>query len=364
MDFIDKIQALTQKIEQQRGHIETEEATKNAFVMPFISALGYDVFNPAEVVPEFTADVGIKKGEKVDYAVMKDGSVIMLFECKACGANLDKVHMSQLYRYFSVTDARIGVLTNGIVYRFFSDLEKPNQMDSKPFLEFNLMDIQESLVDELKKLTKPKFDLEEILTTAGELKYTREMKHILEQELASPTDDFVKFFGSQVYSGRMTQSVVQQFQQITKRAFRQFINDQINKRLRSALTEEQEVPEKEGVESASEEREPEEETQGGKDIVTTEEEREGYFIVRAILREVLDVKRIAHRDRKSYFGILLDDNNRKPLCRLHFNYSQKYIGLFDNEKKDEERIPIESLDEVYKYADRLKKTVEYYEGKE
>jgi predicted type IV restriction endonuclease len=97
--------------------------------MPFISALGYDVFDPVEVIPEFTADVGIKKGEKVDYAIKQDGKIIMLFECKCCNGSLDDCHASQLYRYFSVTEARIAVLTDGIIYRFYTDIEQPNKMD-------------------------------------------------------------------------------------------------------------------------------------------------------------------------------------------------------------------------------------------
>ncbi len=127
MDFIDHIHSLATKVQRQRGHIQTEEATKNAFVLPFIGALGYDVFDPTEVVPEFTADVGIKKGEKVDYAILQEGKPILLFECKQCGVDLDASHASQLYRYFSVTEARIAVLTNGLMYRFYTDLENPNQ---------------------------------------------------------------------------------------------------------------------------------------------------------------------------------------------------------------------------------------------
>ncbi|HII07162.1 MAG TPA: restriction endonuclease, partial [Methanotrichaceae archaeon] len=176
MDFIDKIHELAARIPNQIEHIQTEEATKNALVLPFIAALGYNVFDPTEVVPEFTADVGTKKGEKVDYAVLMDENPIILFECKWCGANLDNEHSSQLYRYFSVTDGRFGVLTNGIIYRFYSDLEKPNKMDEKPFFELNLLDIDESLVEELKKFTKSSFDLDDILTTASELKYTKEVK--------------------------------------------------------------------------------------------------------------------------------------------------------------------------------------------
>lgn len=356
MDFIEKIQALSQKVSNQKDNILSEEATKTAFVMPFISALGYDVFNPMEVTPEFTADIGIKKGEKVDYAILNEGAPTMLFECKACTQDLDACHISQLYRYFSVTDARIGVLANGITYRFYSDLEKPNQMDNKPFLEFNILDYHESTIEELKKLTKHAFDLEEILTTAGELKYTREIKNILEDQLVSPNEDFVRFIGAKVYSGRITQNVLQQFTGITKRALKQFVNDQINKRLRSALEDEKPQPPED-----LEELEDEDKGEDGMRVTTTEEEMEGYHIVKAILREVIDPDRIEHRDTISYFGVLLDDNNRKPICRLHFNRAQKYISLFDNDEKREDRIAIDSLNDIYQYAERLKNTIPFYD---
>ena len=152
MDFIEKIQDLAKKIERQRTIITTEEATKTAFILPFINSLGYDVFDPSEVVPEYTADIGIKKGEKIDYAIMKDGKPIILFECKSCESNLDETHTSQLYRYFSVVEARIACLTNGIIYRFFSDLENTNQMDSRPFLEFNILDYQKMAIIQMLRM--------------------------------------------------------------------------------------------------------------------------------------------------------------------------------------------------------------------
>ncbi len=176
------------------------------------------MFDPTEVIPEFSADVGVKKGEKVDYAIIKDGRVIMLVECKASGVDLDQAHASQLFRYFSVTEARIAVLTNGVVYRFYSDLEEPNKMDSKPFLVFNLLDAQDALVAELKKLTKSSFDLDEIMTTAGELKYTREIKRILTDQLDHPSEHFVRLFASEVHPGRITQAVRQQFTEFTRKA--------------------------------------------------------------------------------------------------------------------------------------------------
>src|SRR4028119_2249033 len=154
MDFIEKLQALATKIPKLCEHLQTEEATKNALVMPFINLLGFDIFDPTEVIPEFIADVGIKKGEKVDYAIVKDGKIIMLFECKHCGGDLHINHASQLFRYFSVTDARIAVLTNGLVYRFFTDLEAPNKMDEKPFLEVDMTELNDVSINELKKLRK------------------------------------------------------------------------------------------------------------------------------------------------------------------------------------------------------------------
>lgn len=355
MDFIDKIRELSARIPKQLDYIQTEEATKNALVMPFITALGYNVFDPTEVTPELNADIGTKKGEKVDYAILKDGKPIILFECKWHGADLDKVHASQLYRYFSVTEARFGVLTNGIAYWFYTDLEAPNKMDSKPFFEFNMLDVRDQAVEELKKFTKSVFDVDGIVTTASELKYTREIIRIMSEQLQAPSDDFVKFFASQVYSGKLTQGVRVQFAQTIKQALKQFINDQINERLKNALVQEQ-PPVTEEVKT-----ELPKDTIEQPSIVTTEEETEAYYIIKAILREVVDLKRVVMRDQQSYCNILFDDNNRKPICRLFFSaVRQKFIGLFDNEEKKEIKVPIHSLDEIYKYADRLKATVNFY----
>lgn len=365
MDLIDKITELAARLPRQREHISTEEATKNALVMPFINALGYNVFDPTEVVPEFTADVGIKKGEKVDYAILKDEKPIILFEVKCCGVDLNQVHASQLYRYFSVTEARFGILTDGVIYRFYSDLDAPNKMDEKPFLIFSLDEFDESLVNELKKFTKTSFDVEDILSTASELKYKREIKNLIAAEYNSPTEPFVRHFAGQVYSRRFTQSVVEQFTDITKLAFRDFINDRIENRLKTALDKETGVvTEQAGVDADTEAPADEPAKKGADDdaIVTTQEELDAFFIVKSILREKVDSRRITLRDVRSYCGILLDDNNRKPICRLHFNRAQKHIG-FINEDKSEELVPINDVDDIFQFADRLKASLALYEVK-
>lgn len=346
MDLIDRIKDLALRIPKQVEHIQTEEATKNAFIMPFISALGYDVFNPTEVVPEFTADIGNKKGEKVDYAIKKDENIIILIECKWSGADLHQVHASQLYRYFSVTEARFAVLTNGIEYKFYSDIDEPNKMDSKPFFTFNILDFQDHQINELKKFTKSNFSLDDILTTASTLKYTGAIKKILEDELSDPSEAFVRFFASQIFDGRLTRNVIEQFTKIVKEARKQFINDRISERLTSALSV-NDTPKKENPQEEIEE--PQEDDDG---IVTTEEEIEGYHVTKAILCEIIDVSRVIMRDTKRYCGIILDNNNRKPICRLHFNYSQKYLGVISQKK--EERIAIDSVDDIYKYSEQIK----------
>lgn len=356
MDFMDELQALATRIDRQREHIQTEEATKTSFVLPFLSALGYNVFDPTEVTPELNADIGIKRGEKVDYAILRDGKPVILIECKDWQTNLDRVHASQLYRYFTVTDARIGVLTNGIVYRFFSDLEQPNRMDDKPFLEVDLLDLKEPQVQELKRLRRDAFDIEEVLSSASDLKYTREVRRVFSENVANPSEDFVRFFASQVHGGRLTKSVLEEFADYVKRALSQYVSDRISDRLRSALDQESAE-----LTAHSETVDAEEAGSDEDGIETTEDEERAYYIVTAILSRVTDPARVVMRDTKSYCGILLDDNNRKPICRLHFNRVQYYLGLFDADK-NEERVAIDSVRDIYQHADRLRAMVPVYDG--
>ncbi len=358
VDLIDKLSTLSARIEKISGQIETEEATKNAFIMPFIQALGYDIFDPTEVVPEYTADVGTKKNEKVDYAILQDGKPIILFECKWWGASLSETHRNQLFRYFAVTPVRIAILTNGIHYWFFSDLDEANKMDGRPFLELDLSEVNEGQIAELKKLSKDSFNIQRLLDTASNLKYTKAIKRILEEQLESPSEDFVRFFANQVSPGRrMTQAVKDEVEILTKKAFRSFLNDKINERLKSALTPDSSS----NVPALS--SEDEEEISNPEEIVTTEEELEGYHIVKSILRSTIYLSRVAGRDVKHYYSVLLDDNNRKPICRLRFNAaSKKYLGIFD-ENKNEEKILLNSLDDIYSHADKLKRTALFYDQK-
>lgn len=352
MDFKDEIKLFSERVEKLKDEIRTEEATKNAFIMPFIKLLGYDVFNPFEVMPEFIADIGIKKGEKVDYAIMKDGQPAILVECKHWGESLDP-HNSQLFRYFHTTSAKFGLLSNGITYRFYTDLVQPNKMDEKPFFEFSVTDIKDTQVEELKKFHKSYFDVGNIQSTASDLKFMNELKALITVEFQAPTEGLVRHFAKQIYPGMLTTRVIETFSNLTKKSLQQYINDLITERLQSALKKENEgtavVAQQEAVEQPEDNK-----------IETTAEELEGYQIVKAILRQKIKPGRVVHRDAQSYFAILLDDNNRKPICRLYLNGSKRYIGIFDEQKK-ETKLEILTVDDIFLHAEVLSKTVEIYD---
>ena len=357
MDFKDEIKQFGDRVEKLKAQINTEEATKNAFIMPFIKALGYDVFNPLEVVPEFIADIGIKKGEKVDYAVMKDGEPSILVECKHWSENLDP-HNSQLFRYFHTTKAKFGILSNGIVFRFYTDLVEKNKMDEKPFLEFNVTDIKDNQIEELKKFHKSYFDVDNIVNTASELKYMNELKAFINTEFQNPTEGFVKHFARQTYPGVLTAKIMEQFTALTKKSIQQYINDLITERLKSALKKENDdektTLELEAIATADN-------NLGESKVDTTADELEGFMIVKTILRQKIASSRIAFRDAQSYFAILLDDNNRKTICRLYLNGGKKYFAFIDDQKK-EVKNEIMTLDDIFNFAELLHKIVAAYDG--
>lgn len=351
-NFIEQIKSLSNRVNKLKDNIETEEATKTSIIMPFFQVLGYDIFNPNEFLPEFTADVGIKKGEKVDFAIVQNGQPIILIEAKSINQNLDK-HDSQLFRYFGTTSAKFSILTNGITYKFYTDLEEQNRMDTKPFFEFNLLDPRENQIIELSKFRKNNFDVDNILTTASELKYTGEIKQFLVKQWENPTDEFVSLILGEIYSGRKTRNVIEKFRELVKKSQRQFINDIVNDKLKAALAETDEETDKR--EKASDEDSKNElKKDDPPQIITTEEEIEGYVIVKFMLKDMVPPERIFYRDNRSYFNVLLDDNIRKWICRFGLDRKNKYIQFNDD---DRTTYTIEEVSDIEKYKDRLINTV-------
>jgi predicted type IV restriction endonuclease len=349
-NFVQQIKTLSSRIERIKDNIKTEEATKTSLIMPLIQALGYDVFNPEEFVPEFIADVGIKKGEKIDYAIIDSGNPVILIEAKSVHEKLLK-HDSQLFRYFGTTKAKFAILTNGIEYKFYTDLEEPNRMDIKPFFVFNLLELRDNDIYEIAKFRKNVFNVENVLTTASELKYTSEIKQFLNHQWEEPNDEFIKFVLSDVYQGVKTRKVIDNFREIVEKSLAQFVNEKVNDKLQKALnssdTNEEHVVEKGEVsrnENVAEDKVTIE------TIVTTEEEIEGYVFVKLILKDEIDSNRVHYRDNKSYFNVLLDDSIRKWICRLGFNTANKYIQLNDEEKTI---YKLDNVNEISLYKDKI-----------
>ena len=356
MDFKTQIKLLGERFVSLKDQVLTEEATKNAFIMPFIKELGYDVFNPNEVTPELVADIGMKQGEKIDYAIMQNGEPIILIECKHHAAPLSIQNASQLFRYFHTTKAKFSILTNGFEYRFYTDLVEKNKMDEKPFFVFNITDIKDNQIEELKKFHKAQFDFQNIVNTANELKIMNELKILINSELTDPGAEFVKHFAKQAYPGMITAKVLEQFTNLTKRTIQNYINDLITERLKSALTKEDD--------KAKELQAPTPDAEIKEDISkveTTQDELEAFMIVKTILRQKIPLKRIVFRDAQSYFAILLDDNNRKTICRLYLDGTKKYLVTLDAERK-EVKHELSSLEDIFKHTELLFGIVEGYDG--
>lgn len=341
MELEARLQQLYDKANNHREFLATEEAAKTALVLPFLQALGYDVFNPSEVIPEFVCDVGVKKGEKVDYAIRIDGDVKILIECKPVSQDLSLKHASQLYRYFSVTDAKFAILTNGAHYKIFTDLNSSNRMDERPFFEFDLCKPRKSDFRTIAKFERTSFDVESIIETAAGLQMENAVIKALENEMTSPSDDLVRAIADKVIDGRLTPGAKAAIKRHVPNAFSAIVRDRMNDRLSSAIDQ--------GVDAG--------EPASSSEIETTADEIEGFQIVRAIAAEVVDPARVVMRDAKSYCAILLDDNNRKTIARMHFNSATtRHFGTFDD--KDETRHVVDQPIDIYRHkaaiAERLR----------
>ena len=360
MDFIDQLKQFSDRVSGVKDSILTEEATKTSIIMPFFAMLGYDVFNPEEFVPEYTADVGIKKGEKVDYAIVQDGEPVILIEVKSIDKDLQK-HDSQLFRYFGTTNAKFAILTNGIIYRFYTDLEETNKMDTTPFMEIDILNIKEAQVPELRKFCKSVFSVDEITGRASVLKYSDEFKAIFAGMLSDPSDEVVRMFLQDVYDGVKTQAVVERFRPILKKALSEYINETVSNKIKAALdtdatpaTVVKETPD-DSVQARTSESEPD----SGAKIVTTEEELEAFFLVKNMLKEYVCTDDIVYKDTTNYFGVLYGGNTRKWICRFRFTSGGKQLILPDEGKK-EKRIPLDSLYDIENYKEDIVAVLKRY----
>ena len=357
MTFEDEIKEFAKEIPSKLNYIDSEETSKIALITPFLRLMGYDTTNPAEVKAEYTADVGTKQGEKVDFAILENEEPIVFIECKSATNELNTNNISQLYRYFSITDIQIGILTNGVEYMFFTTGNDNNRMDEKPFLDIDLLNLTKKDIRELEKFAKSNFNVDEVVSRADNLKYRNLIKKQLLSEFEDPSDEFIRAVAKQVYDGILTSNVKERFGNLIVIAFNEIINERINKSLNDALaTNEEEQNDNDEDELVNEDG-----------IITTDIEKEGYFIVRSIASEVMDPDKVAIRDRKHYCNILYDNNQRFPIIRFYFNnedhlrvefYDQ--ITLTKNGGKIGEKVDINNVSELYNYKERILSVITEY----
>lgn len=353
MEFEEKIKNFATRITEIKNNIKTEEATKTSIIMPFFQMMGYDVFNPKEFTPEYIADVGIKKGEKVDYAIVLNGELVMLIEAKSITEKLEK-HDSQLFRYFGTSKAKFAILTNGINYKFYTDLEKENVMDTTPFLDINLEKINDSEIAELKKFQKENFNIDVIFSTASDLKYLSLIKKVLKEEFNNPSDDFVKLIlNKEIYDGVKTSAIIKKYKPLLKKSVNSYINEIINSRLQNAIQQ------NDDANFTMSETEVATEDNGDK-IVTTVEEIQSYYIVKSILSEFCDSKKITYKDTVSYFGILYDNKVTKWICRIYLKENVRYVIIADS-NKNETRYDINNIDDIYNLKEQLLERLKQFE---
>lgn len=339
MEFDESLKQLIKKFESIKDQIKTEEATKMSLIVPFFQLLGYDVFNPQEFCPEYTADVGIKKGEKVDYAILLNSQPVILIEAKSVNKKLDK-HSSQLFRYFVTTSARFAILTNGIVYQFYTDLEETNKMDKDPFLEFNLLDLKDNQVTQIEKFHRKSLDVDAILNAASVLKYNMLFKKDIEQQFANPSNDFVRLFLQSFYKGAKTQAVIDKFKPILKSALTEYINETVNDKIKFALN---------NVSSTS----------SLENNISSNDEWEFVSIIKDILKDTTSTNNIFHKQTESYLAILLNNNTRKWICRLYLSSTQKTLVLPDENKK-EQKYPISDINDIRIYSGNIIEVTKRY----
>ena len=352
MEIKDKLYSLSERIDLLVEQIKTEEGTKQSLILPFFQILGYDVFNPLEFCPEFDADYGVKKGEKVDYAIIIDNEPTILIEAKSCTEKLDK-HGSQLFRYFNSSKAKFGVLTNGIKYRFYSDLDEINKMDKRPFFEVDLNNLTDTQINYLTNFQRDSLDVNSILSSAEELKYSNLIKDFFRQQLNNTSEDFTNYILGQVYEGRKTAAVVEKFMPIVKKSFNQFMNETLSTKFAETLNNKNSIQSEIALSD---------ETPSESDIInkinTTSEELEGYAIIKSILREDINPDDINYKDTETYFGILYQNNTRKWICRLYLGTKKSIV--FPTVDKGQESIYIDSLNDLYQYEDKFKNIVQKF----
>ncbi len=331
MGFTEDIAKLSEKVRNKVNHVVGEEATKMALIVPFLSALGYDIHDPTEVIPEYVADFATKKAgqfEKVDYALAINGTIVMIVEAKACGQK-PEAHDGQLRKYFnSLIATKVAIVTNGVEYRFFTDLRHTNIMDEEQFFSFNILKYDLKDIENLKFFHRDNFDVAAINRHAEEMVYVKGMTQLVGSLLRSPSEEFIRFLIAEL--GKLAPSykiekpiktkLLNKFEPIVKKSIQSSLLELMTRSLSQEMAQTAEI--NNTAMTAEAENEEEEELESSQ-VVTTSEELAALEKIKAIAATSktyhLEVK---PRDTVSYFGVNLGKTNWWFL-RLYLNQKKK-----------------------------------------
>ncbi|MBH8564300.1 restriction endonuclease subunit R [Nostoc sp. CENA67] len=331
MGFTEDIAKLSEHVRNKADKGLNEQATKMALILPFLKAIGYDVFDASEVMPEYVADFATKQPgplKKVDFALAINGNVVMLLEAKACGQKAE-AHDGQLRYYFnSLVATKVGIVTNGIVYRFFTDLRAVHVMDNEPFFTFNILEYDSKDIDNLKFFHRDNFDVAAIVRHAEEMLYVNGMTQLVGNLLRSSSDEFIRFLVSELrasdpkyeFKGNISPAVINKFKPIVKKS----IQGSLLELMTSSLNREMEQPVEVEVEQEIEEEEKQQEPQESR-IVTTAEEITAFEKIKTITQASTSYNfEVKYKDTASYFGINLGRSTWWFL-RLYLSSQKKSI---------------------------------------
>ena len=325
MAFKEDIQKLISQIIQRKNYITNEEMTKHSLIIPFIQILGYDIFNPLAIKPEYSADFGKKKGEKVDYAVFRDNNPIMFIEAKSPSEKLEN-HDAQLSRYFNSTpEVKLGIITNGIKYKFFTDLNESNVMDSNPFFELNLENINDNDIDILQKFTKDFFDLSNMLQFAEELVYMSKLIKNLKELFRNPSDEFIRLLVKDFSDSRVTANVIERFKPLVKKAVTSALLEIVSHGILQSENISENASEEINNQQAENNDNDNEITNEKAKIITTEEELKSFKIITNILTNCgKDISNLKYKDTCNYFGVL-NKNILGWFLRINLDANVKHL---------------------------------------
>lgn len=324
-DLEKNLQELSSRASVIKNHITNEEGTKTSLILPLFKILGYDIENPQKMIPEYTVE-----NDRVDYSIMQDNAPLLFIEAKSVKEDLNK-HKEQAKKYFNNSDTKIICLTNGLTYNFYSDINKDNIMDDEPFLSFDIEKITDFEIRYLKNLSIDNFTMENYSDVVYQIKATEFIRHQLE----NPSDEFIRFVANNISNKKKTKKFLEKVKKLIFGSVKDVLSVISNGKI---------VISQINTSAKIKSNNPQ--------IITTEEELEGYKIIVSILSEIYSVTNLNYKDTQKYFAIIA---NKKPgnwIARLYLGVKKKSIMLPDG-NNGYKRYQLNDINDLYKYKDEL-----------